>query len=268
MSIAPSRSPAVRRWIPVAVAVAAVALWSGLDVHRSLPGHHDVSTATGMIGMPVSFSILTVGILVVMGPCVLQMGMVLTALWSGVPPSQVGTTAQTRVFAPAVQFLLGYGATIGALVALIILAGHFWPGWRLWLGTIAGLTLAITGVRLLRPGLAAHTCHGPGAFLQRYSGWHPAGMGVAYAAYCATCCGPYLTGLSLLLAHRGLEGGAVAGAFMLLLIMGIPVLAPVLFHTTGLVRLLARHQQALQQASGIFLAGVGVYLALFANVLP
>lgn len=254
--------------MPIAGAVATVALWSGLDLQRGLAGHHDVSTATGMIGVPVSFSILTAGLLVVMGPCVLQMGMVLTALWSGVPPSQVGTAAQTRVLTPAVQFLLGYGATIGALVTLVILSGHFWPGWRLWLGTIAGLTLALTGVRLLRPRPAARTCHGPGAFLQRYSGWHPTGMGVAYAAYCATCCGPYLTGLSLLLAHRGLEGGAVAGAVTLLLIMGIPVLAPILFHTTGLVRLLARHQQALQQAAGIFLAGVGVYLALFANVLP
>lgn len=159
-------------------------------------------------------------------------------------------------------FLLGYGVTFGSLVALILLAGRLWPGWRPWLGAGAGLMLAAAGISLLRPAVNGHACRGPGGFLLRYSRWHPTGMGAAYAVYCATCCWPYLGGLSLLLAERGLAGGAPAGVLVLLLIMGAPVLAPVLFRTGGVQRFLSHHDQTLRFAASVFLIGVGLYQTL------
>lgn len=196
-----------------------------------------------------------------MGPCIMQMSMVLAAFVSGIPPSQIPKARRLAV-GPVSWFLLGYLAIFGLAAAALMALGDQFPALQQWMRGGSGLVVAASGALLLSGRPAANSCEGPNGFLLRYGRWHPVGMGAAYALYCAGCCGPYLAGVGLILAGRGLSGGAAVGSLLLALVMAAPVVVPLVARTDRVQQWLSRHDRTLRLASGLFLAGTGAVIAL------
>lgn len=257
------RQPSALRPITYLTAAGLALAWSGLELHRRLPGHHDPHLISSIGSHALTFGVLAVAIAVAMGPCVMQMGILLIAFWSGIPPSQLAGAGDRQRVSPVAWFLLGYLGVFLLLAALLITLGHHASGLQSYLSILAGVILLASGLRLLelrrRP---SHACSGPGGFLLRYGRYHPAGMGMAFAAYCGACCGPYLAGAGVLIAERGWGTGAVIGTWLLLLIMAAPIVTPLVLRARRVQDWLSLHGPAVRPVAGLFFCGIGLYLSL------
>lgn len=189
-----------------------VGLWW---VGRGLPaptGHaHEAASALAAFG---------VGAAVMAMPCVLQMSAVCVALLAGAPLDGIAEGVRRRgrlgLLGPLALFGLGYiGILVGATSILGLAARCLGPRSLAALLEAVGIaTLGLLGLVLLGaipfPG---RPCAGPLGFLRHHSGTSPAGLGAAFALYCAACCGPMLVPLAALGASSPVRTVTLAAAF-------------------------------------------------------
>lgn len=251
---------------PAMAGIGLCAMWVGLDLHRRLPGHHSpLMLQSGLAN--AALSVLAVGFLVTMGPCLVQMSTVVAALGTGLTPSLVSGVDSAELRRRALGALSGFAAgymSIFALFAVLLLAARGLADWlAIILDQLAGPALAAAGLALAGVLPLMRSCGGPGPFLWRRSHQPPLLLGLGYAIYCVACCGPYLIVGAVL---TGSPATRVIGLAMILISGAIPLLAPILL--TGLYRRASNSVLAgVRKAAGWFLIGVGSYLTAY-SMLP
>lgn len=263
--IAPGTSRRFRRILPLALVAAFVAGWAALESHRAAGGHHSALAILGPARLAgVGLSTLAAATLVAMGPCMMQMGLVLTAIWCGRPPSALASQPAAErlriALSKALSFAAGYLLVFGAAAGALIVGGLALRPYDWVLRAGAGIVLAAAGWRGLAARVDGPGCGGPGSFVSRRRD-SPVALGMAYAVYCASCCGPYLAAGGLLAAAGGTNAAAVAILFVLA--MAVPVLLPVIAAPLALG--LARREAArrsLAVAANRAIAVLGGYLIL------
>jgi cytochrome c biogenesis protein CcdA len=252
------------RWLPAAVGLAAGAVWFLAFHERFHQGTLDVGSAgwrpasTLAAAGPALALSFVVGSLAIWMPCVLQMVMVFMG-------ARAGTTTGFR----GRWFFAGYIATYAGLGLLATALGQALPAAHLvgTLQAIGGAALAFIGLYLLgafrrriRPCGSAH------GFALRTGRLYRLGRfstGVAFAAYCAGCCGPLLYPLLVYAAASSsvVVGGAVTAGFAVAMALPIGLLGWFGQRWLGTVRRVADNYGLTRQAAGATLAVFGVLLA-------
>ena len=149
----------------------------------------------------VGGGVLLVAGFAVMAPCQLQMGMTISAVLRRLHTGEAGGGA-APVAGRTSQFALGYLAFYAPIAILLgviarLLGSFAWVA--IIVGAAGSLVLGLTALGLGRPRWLAR-CRGPLWLLAsgRASFQRPVRAGVAYARYCASCCGPYAYALVVL----------------------------------------------------------------------
>ncbi|MCB0883104.1 MAG: hypothetical protein KDC33_12935 [Thermoleophilia bacterium] len=232
----------------VAAAAGVAAAWGVLVV----PGHAAVLAA----------AILLVGGFLVMAPCAMQM-----ALTMSVVVERTHARTDRDIARTAGRFALGYvgfyvpfAAALGGLALAL--------GDAAWIAVMAGALVALVlGLAALGrlPGGPLTRCRGPLWLLRtgRASFGHPLRAGVAFAQYCATCCGPYVFGLAVLAGgtRSFLTGAGLVLAYATM--MALPFVGPVLVgpqRYRSLNDAVGRVGPALERSTGMVLVGLSLAL--------
>lgn len=203
---------------------------------------------------------LTIGSATIWMPCIMQMVLV----FSGV---QAGTAGKFR----GGWFFAGY---IGAYAVLGLTAAAFGEAFgRLQivgaLQIVGGTAIAFIGLHLigaLKTRLL-QACGSALGFAFQGGRLHRLGRlssGVAFATYCAGCCGPLLYPLFLFAAASGslTVGAAVAAGFALAMAIPIAFLGSLGQRALTVVRPVVDHYDAISRAAGVALLVFGTLLAL------
>jgi cytochrome c biogenesis protein CcdA len=262
----PARHPARRRdrWWPVAVGLTAGALWFVVFHQRfhqgtlAVGGPHVRPALAAGAAVPAFLLSFTVGSLAIWMPCVLQMVMVFMGARGASPAGFRGR-----------WFFSGYIAAYAGLGVLATALGRALPAAHLVgaLQVIGGAALAFIGLyllgvfrRRLRP---CGTAHGFALKTGRLYRLGRFSTGVAFAAYCAGCCGPLLYPLLLVAAASSsfVVGGAVTAGFAIAMALPIGLLGWLGHRALGVARLVADNYALTRRASGAALAVFGVLLA-------
>ncbi len=232
----------------VAAAAGVAAAWSVFMV----PGH-----APALAAM-----ILLVGGFLVMAPCAMQM-----ALTMSVVVERTHAASDRDIARTAARFALGYvgfyvpfAAALGGLALLL--------GDAAWIAVMAGALIALVlGLAALGrlPGGPLTRCRGPLWLLRtgRASFGHPFRAGVAFAQYCATCCGPYVFGLAVL--AGGTRSFWIGSGLVLAYaaMMALPFVGPVLVgpqRYRALNESVGRVGPVLERSTGMVLVGLSLAL--------
>ncbi len=223
-SLQPPASSVRAPWaVPLAVAWLVGLWWVGRTLQTPAGHAHQAVSILAAFGLGAA----------VMGmPCVLQMSAVCLALLAGAPLDDlvggVRRAGRAGLLRHLAVFAAGYLAVlVGASIALAL-------GLRA-LGSLAlaptldavGLaTLGLLGLALLGAlPLPGRPCAGALGFLRRLSTPSTAGLGRAFALYCAACCGPMLVPLAALGPSAPWRAVALPAAFGLG--VGLPFLLSV-----------------------------------------
>jgi cytochrome c biogenesis protein CcdA len=259
--------PRLLRWLPLLAAAALGALWFVAFHYRvhegSATGPQAILEANPDL---LRFSALafliafTIGSAAIWMPCIMQMVLV----FSGV---QTGTAGRFR----GGWFFSGYIATYAALGLAAAAFGEAFGRLHLVgaLQIVGGAAIAFIGLyllgvlrsRLLQPCGSALGFALKGGRLHRL-GRFPSG--VAFATYCAGCCGPLLYPLFLFAAASGslLIGAAVAAGFALAMAMPIGILGSLGRRSLSLVGPVVNNYDAISRAAGVALVTFGTLLVL------
>lgn len=202
----------------------------------------------------------TIGSAAIWMPCIMQMVLV----FSGV---QAGTAGKFR----GGWFFAGY---IGAYAALGLAAAAFRETFSSLqivgaLQIAGGAAIAFIGLHLtgaLKTRLL-QACGSALGFALQGGRFHRLGRlssGVAFAAYCAGCCGPLLYPLFLFAAASGslTVGAVIASGFALAMALPIGILGSLGQRALIVVRPLADNYDAISRAAGVALLVFGTLLAL------
>lgn len=215
-----------RRRLPWLVGAALGGLWFAAFHHRF---HEGSATGAGAIldahpdllqrSVPFFLVAFTVGSAIIWMPCIIQMVLVLSGLGAGAAGRFRGG-----------WFFAGYIAAYGALgLAAAALGEAFGRPESLGiLQIVGGASIAFIGLhllgafgnRLLRP------CGSALGFALKGGRIHRLGRlssGVAFAAYCAGCCGPLLYPLFIFAAASGSLIGGMAVTAGFALAMAVPI---------------------------------------------
>ena len=218
-----------RRRLPWLAGATLGVLWFAAFHHRV---HDGSATGSGVIldahpgllqlSAPFFLVAFTVGSATIWMPCIMQMVLVLSGLGAGAAGRFRGG-----------WFFTGYIATYGALGLVAAALGEAIGRLELVgaLQVVGGASIAFIGLhllgafgsRLLKP------CGSAAGFALRGGRIHRLGRlssGVAFAAYCAGCCGPLLYPLFIFAAASGslVLGAAVAVGFALAMALPIGIL--------------------------------------------
>jgi cytochrome c biogenesis protein CcdA len=229
-SAAAGRRALPRRWLPWAAGAALGWLWFAAFHYRF---HEGSATGSGailesrpdllLLSAPLFLVAFTVGSAAIWMPCIMQMVLVLSGLGSGSGGrfrgrwffmGYIGTYAALGLAAASLGEAFGRPEVLGALQ---VVGG----------GSIAFIGLHILGVfgnRLLKP------CGSAVGFALKGGRLHRLGRlssGVAFAVYCAGCCGPLLYPLFIFAAASGslFLGTAITAGFALAMAAPIAILA-------------------------------------------
>lgn len=201
----------------------------------------------------------TIGSAAIWMPCILQMVLVFS-----------GVTAGARKFRGG-WFFAGYIATYAVAGLMAASFGEAFGRLHVvgFAQVIGGIAVAVVGLSLLKvlrvPFLQA--CGSAMAFAMTKGRLHRLGRpttGVAFALYCAGCCGPLLIPLYVFLATAGsLWLGAITAAGFALA-MAVPIMAlGLLGHkAVALAGNISKSYEVVSKAAGMALLTLGVLLAL------
>jgi cytochrome c biogenesis protein CcdA len=254
--------PRLDPWWPAVVGLTAGALWF-LAFHQRF--HQGTFAAEGPPQAPSGLGdaapafvlSFTVGSLAIWMPCVLQMVLVFMG-------ARTGTTTGFR----GRWFFGGYIATYAGLGLLATALGRALPSVHLLGGlqAIGGAALAFIGLYLLgvfrsrlRPCGTAHGFALKAGRLYRLGRFS---TGVAFAVYCAGCCGPLLYPLFVFAAACSslVVGGAVTTGFAVAMALPIGLLGWLGHRSLGAVRSVASNYELTRRASGAALLVFGALL--------
>ncbi len=266
-NVAVGLRPRLPRRLPLLAAAALGTLWFVAFHYRVHEGTFTGSEAILganpdllRLSAPAFLIALTIGSAAIWMPCVMQMVLV----FSGV---QAGTVGKFR----GGWFFVGY---IGAYAVLGLAAAAFGEAFgRVHivgaLQVAGGAAIAFIGLHLmgaLKTRLL-QACGSALGFALQGGRLHRLGRlssGVAFAAYCAGCCGPLLYPLFLFAAASGsfIVGAAIAAGFALAMAIPIGILGSLGQRSLTLVRPVVDNYDAISQAAGVALLAFGVLLAL------
>lgn len=216
------------------------------------------------------------GVLSISSPCCLPLLPGYLSYLSGVSPEELGD-ARGRTVLAAVLFVAGFTTVFIALGATASVLGSLLLTYRLPLGRVAGVFIAVMGLVLLlegRVGLLSRS----GDWSHWFRGgklWTAPPLGAAFAVTWTPCIGPVL---ALILTLAGSTADLPQGVALLTIYslgLALPFVA-LSFWVGGLrslLRQVARGTATLQSGSGALLVAMGVllvtdrWLALMAPVL-
>lgn len=183
--------PARRSAATVALATCLFAFWLLNDLHRVLaPWHHGaMAFVLAVRAARAGLAAFALSMGLTMGPCLLQMGVVLASLLA-----TAGATARLSPRAVA-GFVLGYTGVYTLAGLTVAWLGNSFAAYAWLLQLISGVILVAVGWRTLAGDRTDPACRGSWSLLLRgMSVRRPLHLGLLFAAYCAGCCSPYLYG--------------------------------------------------------------------------
>ena len=211
---------------------------------------------------------------IVMTPCQLQMAATLSVVVKNMARQRTRQTSSSQVRLAAVRFALGYlvfylPVALGLGLIAWLLGQYAWI--LMVVGGLIALILGLAVLGILRSSFLAR-CRGPLWLVRtgRASFQYPFRAGIAFGQYCASCCGPYVYGLTVLAGATATFWLGSGLVMLYAIIMVIPFLLPILLspdvyatvsdHLQGLTRHIGR-------ATGYMLVGLGVLLIPVAVLL-
>lgn len=259
--------PRLLRWLPLLAAAGLGVAWFELFHFRVHEGTFtgpeailEVNPDLLRLSAPAFLIAFTIGSAAIWMPCIMQMVLV----FSGV---QAGTAGKFR----GGWFFTGY---IGAYAVLGLAAAAFGEAFgRLHivgaLQIVGGAAIAFIGLYLigaLKTRLL-QACGSALGFAMQGGRLHRLGRlssGVAFAAYCAGCCGPLLYPLFIFAAASGslIVGAAIAAGFALAMAVPIGILGFLGRRSLTLLEPVVNNYQAISRAAGVALLAFGTLLVL------
>jgi cytochrome c-type biogenesis protein len=258
-----------------------LAAWIGLELQQARAGHGWAAGAPGrarLAGASFAFICDAVGpslpylsaalfpaALAVMALCLLQMSIVLVTAVAGVA---AGVADRPALWREGLVFAAGFLAAYTTAAAALGLAGQALASYAFVLKALGGALVLLLGLAVLRvlPGGVLSGCRGPRWLIMtgKASLRRPLSAGVAFAVYCAGCCGPYLSGLALLGAGTGTAWQGAALIFGFALLMGALLLLPIfaLPASRRIGQALIHHARPIAICSGTMLVVLGTVLLL------
>ncbi len=265
--VAAGLRPRLSRWRALLVAAALGILWFVAFHYRVHEGTFTGAEAIlkanpDLLRLSASAFLiaLTIGSAAIWMPCIMQMVLV----FSGV---QTGTAGRFR----GGWFFAGY---IGTYAVLGLTAAAFGEAFgRLHivgaLQIVGGAAIAFIGLCLMGvlKNRLLQACGSALGFALQGGRLHRLGRlssGVAFAAYCAGCCGPLLYPLFLFAAASGslTVGAATTAGFALAMAIPIVVLGSLGRRALALVRPVVDNYDTISQAAGVALLVFGTLLVL------
>jgi len=259
--------PRLLRWLPFFAAAGLGVAWFEAFHYRV---HHGSATGPQAIleanpdllrlSAPAFLIAFTIGSAAIWMPCIMQMVLV----FSGV---QAGTAGKFR----GGWFFTGY---IGTYALLGLAAAAFGEAFgRLHmvgaLQVIGGAAIAFIGLYLigaLKTRLL-QACGSALGFAMQGGRLHRLGRlssGVAFATYCAGCCGPLLYPLFIFAAASGslIVGAAVAAGFALAMALPIAILGSLGRRSLSLLGPVLNNYDLISRAAGVALLAFGALLMM------
>jgi cytochrome c-type biogenesis protein len=211
-------------------------------------------------------TVFAAGVVSFLSPCVLPLvpGYVSFVAGSSLEDLRVGAAPRLQTLTLAASFVLGFTVVFVALGASATALSTLLLGYKLQLGMIAGVVVALFGLHLL--GLTPlRLMNQEARFHIETSGGRAAGaflLGLAFAFGWTPCIGPVLGAILTLSASTA---DVVKGSLLLVVYslgLGLPFLLAALFTGTLLARLkvLGRAGRSLQRAAGALLVAMGVLM--------
>jgi cytochrome c biogenesis protein CcdA len=259
--------PVAIRFLPLLVGSSLGSVWFLLFHYRI---HAGLVTGAGPIidaqpgllvsSAPAFFVAFTVGSAAIWMPCILQMVLVFSGVASG----------EERGFRGG-RFFAGYIATYALLGLTAAIFGTFLaqPGSMVALQIAGGIAIAIVGLYLagvLKNGLLK-ACGSALGFAMKGGRLHRlsrASTGVAFAIYCAGCCGPLLIPLYVFVAASGslVLGAVMSAGFALAMAIPIAILGALGHRSVSFINRVMGGYDVMSRTAGVALLMLGSLLAL------
>jgi cytochrome c-type biogenesis protein len=216
------------------------------------------------VGLVAAFS---AGLLSFLSPCVLPLIPGYLSFMTGLTTTELADSDRswTRVFVPALLFVVGFSLVFVAMGASASVIGQLLDSYRAVVERVAGVAVILFGVFMLGiikvPWLYGEA-RADMSRVRKFGNGASVVMGMAFAAGWTPCVGPIL---GTILALAGATGSVAQGALLLLVYslgLGIPFLAVALLfgRVKPLLGWLNRHSLVVNRVAGVLLIAIGVFL--------